>query len=193
MATSKKQKHNLSSHKIRIIGGRWRSRQLEVIDAPGLRPTSDRVRETLFNWLAPVIEGSRCLDLFAGTGALGLEALSRGAAHCTFVEQSRPVAATLKNHIATLKADDYSQLVQTNANNFLATTNDKFDIIFLDPPFTDDVNQWCGHLDQSNCLSQNAYIYIECSKNFRSQPHDNWQLDRSGETKEVSYKLYHVS
>ena len=104
--------------RLRIVAGKWRSRRLEIADVPGLRPTSERVRETLFNWLAPSIEGSHCLDLFAGTGALGLEALSRGAAGAVFVENSRRAASTLKQNIELLDADN-AELVAAEATTYL--------------------------------------------------------------------------
>lgn len=104
---------------IRIIGGQWRGRKLPVPDSPGLRPTTDRVRETLFNWLAPSMVDAHCLDCFAGSGALGLEALSRYAASATLLEMERGVAQTLQQNLATLKATN-AKVVNTNTLSFLA-------------------------------------------------------------------------
>jgi 16S rRNA (guanine966-N2)-methyltransferase len=133
-----------------------------VADEPGLRPTSERVRETLFNWLTPDIHGMRCLDLFAGTGALGLEALSRGAASVIFVESAPGAAKTLRVSIGTLDAGD-ATVVQTDALAFLKSDiQQKFDLVFLDPPFADDLlEELCRLLAESGCLAAGARIYLE--------------------------------
>src|SRR5690606_3480130 len=112
-ATEMKKPSSSGSGQIRIIGGQWRGRKLPVTDSPGLRPTTDRVRETLFNWLAPHMVDARCLDCFAGSGALGLESLSRYAAHATLLEMERAVAQQLQKNLATLKAAN-GQVVNTN-------------------------------------------------------------------------------
>ena len=119
---------------IRIIGGQWRGRKLPVPDSPGLRPTTDRVRETLFNWLAPSMVDAHCLDCFAGSGALGLEALSRYAASATLLEMERGVAQTLQQNLATLKATN-AKVVNTNTLSFLAQQGTPFNVVFVDPPF----------------------------------------------------------
>jgi 16S rRNA (guanine966-N2)-methyltransferase len=135
--------------RLRIVAGNWRSRLLEIADVPGLRPTSARIRETLFNWLAPRLAGARCLDLFAGTGALGLEALSRGAAHCDFVEKSAQAAATLRSNVAALESEA-ATVHAKDALEFLRDTDAvKFDIVFLDPPFAADMlPELCRLLDE---------------------------------------------
>src|SRR6478736_1604905 len=114
---------------VRIIGGSLRRSRLEVPDAPGLRPTPDRVRETLFNWLMPVIEGARCLDLFAGTGALGIEALSRGAASVDFVESDPRLADLLRANLARLKQN--ARVSRDDAQRFVANTGAHYDVVFL--------------------------------------------------------------
>ena len=119
---------------IRIIGGQWRGRKLPVPDSAGLRPTTDRVRETLFNWLAPVLPEARCLDCFAGSGALGLEALSRYAGSATLLELERPVAQQLTKNLQTLRASN-GTVIQTNTLNWLAQPGEPFDVVFIDPPF----------------------------------------------------------
>ncbi|MEM9303744.1 MAG: 16S rRNA (guanine(966)-N(2))-methyltransferase RsmD [Pseudomonadota bacterium] len=124
---------------VRIIGGRWRGRRIDVVDAPGLRPTGDRIRETLFNWLAPWIDGARCLDLFAGTGALGFEAASRGAASVVLVESVGRVARSLTETAVTLGADAV-QVVNTDARAFLEGADASFSIVFVDPPFDADLH-----------------------------------------------------
>lgn len=122
---------------LRIIGGQWRSRKLQFPAVDGLRPTGDRLRETLFNWLAPEIEGAHCLDLFAGSGALGLEALSRGAADCVFVEKDRRATEAIRQHLGTLKAEQ-GVVVQADVLAWLEKSDRRFDVVFLDPPFASD-------------------------------------------------------
>lgn len=150
------------SGRLRIVAGKWRSRLLPVADQAGLRPTPERVRETLFNWLSPEIEGRKCLDLFAGSGALGLEALSRGAASVVFVENSKVVAQVLRDNISLLEAAD-AMVVETDAMKFINTNAaDEFDIVFLDPPFAADLlEDLCRLLAGSGKLSCNAKIYLE--------------------------------
>lgn len=124
----------MKSNRVRIIGGAWRSRSLTFPDVIGLRPTPDRVRETLFNWLGQVMDGKRCLDLFAGSGALGFEALSRGARQVVMVERDSKVAGALKENAAALKADNF-ELVVADALKFLGQEMRRFDVIFVDPPY----------------------------------------------------------
>ncbi|MGB1560520.1 MAG: 16S rRNA (guanine(966)-N(2))-methyltransferase RsmD [Sinimarinibacterium flocculans] len=124
--------------KLRVIGGQWRSRLIEFDAGDGVRATPDRVRQTTFDWLAPVIEGARCLDLFAGSGAMGIEALSRGAAHCTFVEQGARQCARVKNALQALKAQ-HTDVVPMDAVYFLQQTWHRFHVVFLDPPFESDL------------------------------------------------------
>ena len=136
-----------SPGKIRIIAGKWRGRKLDVIDAPGLRPTPDRIRETLFNWLQHEIVGARCLDLFAGTGALAFEALSRGAVEVTMIEADAKIVAALNKHAATLKSEEH--IIQlADAMSWLKQGIKGFDIIFLDPPFSQD------HIESVLCFNQ---------------------------------------
>src|ERR1700761_9030792 len=132
-----KPRANTAPGRVRIIGGSLRGSKLDVPDFAGLRPTPDRVRETLFNWLMPVIEGARCLDLFAGTGALGIEALSRGAAHVDFVESDAQLARMLRDNLARLKQT--ASVLQSAASRFLESAGGEYDVVFLDPPFGDDL------------------------------------------------------
>ncbi|HEX4872181.1 MAG TPA: 16S rRNA (guanine(966)-N(2))-methyltransferase RsmD [Nevskiaceae bacterium] len=120
---------------LRLIGGQYRSRRLAVPDLPGLRPTPDRVRQTLFDWLAPVIEGARVLDAFAGSGALGLEALSRGAARVCFIEQAGPAVAAIRSALASLGASERAELIQADALSRLRAGGGPYDLVFLDPPY----------------------------------------------------------
>lgn len=150
---------------LRIVAGIWRSRLLQVANVPGLRPTSVRIRETLFNWLLPTINGSVCLDLFAGTGALGLEALSRGASRVVFVETSATAVGVLRSNIDVLETP-LAQLVNTDARTFLqSATPEQFDIVFLDPPFAADLlDELCRLLTLHGWLAKDARIYIEMDK-----------------------------
>jgi len=122
---------------VRLIGGRWRGRRLAVVQAPGLRPSPDRLRETVFNWLAPRLPGAHCLDLFAGSGALGLEAASRGAASVTLVERHPHAAACLRASIEQLEAGEQVSLIEAEALSALQGLDRRWDIVFIDPPFAD--------------------------------------------------------
>ncbi|HEX5459525.1 MAG TPA: 16S rRNA (guanine(966)-N(2))-methyltransferase RsmD [Steroidobacteraceae bacterium] len=152
-----------SARTLRIIGGIWRGRRLRFPPSPEIRPTPDRVRETLFNWLAPHVPGARCLDLFAGSGALGLEALSRGAAHVTFVEHELAAAREISARLAEWGADAAS-VERADARRFLARTPAApFDIVFLDPPFASTLlHEVAMRLEQGRWLSDRALIYVEC-------------------------------
>jgi 16S rRNA (guanine966-N2)-methyltransferase len=124
--------------KLRVIGGQWRSRVIEFDAADGVRATPDRVRQTVFDWLAPLIDGARCLDLFAGSGAMGIEALSRGAAHCTFVDQGGPQCQRIKSTVQTFKASG-ADVVRMDAIYFLQQTWHRYNVVFLDPPYDTDL------------------------------------------------------
>ena len=177
--------------RLRIVAGKWRSRLLPVIDAPGLRPTSERIRETLFNWLSPGIEGARCLDLFAGTGALGIEALSRGAEKLVFVEDSATVAEGIRRNLGDLEATN-AEVHQGDAVNYLSKADpQRFDIVFLDPPFDMDVlAKLCALLQQKGWMATNAVIYLEQSKN-REKPTlpAGWAVSHEKVAGKVSYSL----
>ena len=177
--------------RLRIVAGKWRSRVLPVSDVPGLRPTSERIRETLFNWLAPRIEGSRCLDLFAGSGALGLEALSRGAGTVTFVERSRDAVASLRRAFAILDAEG-AELVQADAYDWLASAAPSpFDIVLLDPPFADDtLGRVCSTLEERGWLAPNARIYLEQDRSRPLPPlPGGWELTHEKTAGNVRYAL----
>jgi 16S rRNA (guanine966-N2)-methyltransferase len=181
--------------RLRIVAGKWRSRLLEVADVPGLRPTSERIRETLFNWLAPNIAGARCLDLFAGTGALGLEALSRGAASTVFVETSPKAAAMLEANIETIKAGDAAIVVREDALDYLQSSeHGPFDIVFLDPPFSADLQgDLCRLLAAGSLLADGALVYLEedRGKTAAGIP-DEWQVLKSKAAGNVRYSLLGV-
>jgi 16S rRNA (guanine966-N2)-methyltransferase len=176
---------------LRIVAGNWRSRLLQIADVPGLRPTSERIRETLFNWLAVRIHGSRCLDLCAGTGALGLEALSRGAGELVFVERSTVAFKTLKSNIAMLGAAN-AEVLNVDAQRYLGGSSAKpFDIVFLDPPFTADLyDELCRLLAEQRWLADDARIYIEMDKD-QPEPRfpDGWQVLKNKTAGKVRYML----
>lgn len=152
-------------NQLRIIGGDWRGRKLAFPDRPGLRPTPDRVRETLFNWLMPMIRHARCLDLFAGSGALGLEALSRGAAEVVLVDNQPQVIAGLQKNIDLLQAAERVRLQQCEALQYLQLLKDRFDLIFLDPPYYQGLLQPCiDRLHELQALSRQGYLYFEANR-----------------------------
>ena len=177
---------------IRIIGGQWRGRKLPVPHSPGLRPTTDRVRETLFNWLAPVLQGAHCLDCFAGSGALGLEALSRYAASATLLEFERPVAQQLEKNLALLNASD-AKVFNVNALNWLAKAGSAFDVVFLDPPFRKGILQdTLNLLEQNQWLADEAWIYVETEAEHGTlDVPASWRLHREKVAGQVAYRLYH--
>ncbi len=180
-------KRHAARSRLRIIGGRWRGRSVHFTERPGLRPTPDRVRETLFNWLAPVIEGSRCLDLFAGSGALAWEALSRGAAAATLVESDPIAAQALRITQQQLQADNASIVLQ-DSRSFLAQAATPFDIVFLDPPFHSDLLPQV-YTDLSGWIRPGGFIYIETAKqNAASLPAD-WEILRAKTAGQVAYHL----
>lgn len=185
-----KKPQNASTGQIRIIGGQWRGRKLPVPNSPGLRPTTDRVRETLFNWLAPVIQGARCLDCFAGSGALGLEALSRYAGSVTLLEFERPVAQQLEKNLALLKGN--GQVVNTNALNWLAGNAEPYQVVFLDPPFRKGLlAQTIERLEQQGWLADEAWVYVEAeAESAATDVPANWALHREKVAGQVAYRLY---
>lgn len=148
---------------IRIISGKWRGRKLPVISSEGLRPTTDRTKETLFNWLMQDVANATCLDVFAGSGSLGLEALSRHARQVTLVEKQKDIAGSLRNIRTLLNADEQAlQIVNQDALTWLGTCDQKFDIVFIDPPFKKNLLQPVVEaLLNHNLLQDNALIYIE--------------------------------
>lgn len=181
---------------IRLIGGDFRGRKLPVRTAEGLRPTSDRMRETLFNWLQFEIPGMRCLDAFAGTGALGLEALSRGAAEVDFLELDVQNAKQLQQNLQTLKIEN-AQLNKTDSLQWLQQSCSKpYDLIFLDPPFQKGLMQPAlDAIFQQKWIKNNqAWLYLEQEKalDWPVLP-DDWQLYREKTTAQVKMSLWHLA
>jgi 16S rRNA (guanine966-N2)-methyltransferase len=182
-------KSSQAANQVRIIAGTWRGRRLSFVPVPGLRPTPDRVRETLFNWLAPVIRGARCLDLYAGSGALGLEAASRGAAEVVLVDNDPQVAATLEAQRELLGAHQV-RVVQAEVLQWLSGSASPFDIVFIDPPFRRQLLPPCiQKLESRDWLSDHARIYIEAEQGPLPQLPGNWELLRSKTAGQVGYHL----
>ena len=180
---------------LRIIAGLWRGRKLGFLEREGLRPTTDRVRETLFNWLQMELPGSRCLDLFAGSGALGIEAASRGAAKVVMVDSDSETVNMLRRNTDLLSAPQI-EVTHHDAISFLQSCDQVFDIVFIDPPYRSDlIAQCCELLENKQCLSDRAKIYIECdasndlSKNSNGLP-DNWQCLKRKTAGQAGYHLF---
>ena len=180
---------------VRIIGGAWRGRRVAFPDLPGLRPTPDRVRETLFNWLQHSLAGARCLDLFAGSGALGLEALSRGARDVVFVEQAQLAARNLGAQLQRLDAFAQAKIMEMGAARYLTTAPQAFDIVFMDPPFgAGALPQYVALLDAGGWVSSGSLVYLESEKSAglpALPPH--WELLKSKSAGEVGYHLARVT
>lgn len=178
---------------IRVIGGKWRGRKLPVLDHEGLRPTTDRVKETLFNWLMPVIHDATCLDCFAGSGSLGFEALSRGAKHVVMLEKNRAATIQLKQNIQLLQAT-MGTVYNTDTFSWLEHQNSQtFNIVFIDPPFHQQLAQKSiMYLENNNLLSDGAYIYVETEKNslLSSEVPKNWHLHREKVAGQVHSQLF---
>ncbi|MDT0604391.1 16S rRNA (guanine(966)-N(2))-methyltransferase RsmD [Thalassotalea castellviae] len=176
---------------IRIIAGKHRGRKLPVLMSEGLRPTTDRVKETVFNWLMPYIQQSHCLDCFAGAGSLGFEALSRGAKQVTLIELDKNAAKQLQQNKALLNADNID-IHQTNVLNYLAAKpRGKFDIIFIDPPFRKGLAEQVINRLNDHWLAKDALIYIEMeSENNQVLIPDHWTLLKEKTAGQVSYRLY---
>ncbi len=176
--------------RIRIIGGHLRNSRLDVPGIPGLRPTAERVRETLFNWLAPVIAGAQCLDLCAGTGALGIEALSRGAARTQFVERDARAAQALRDNLARLKAQG-GEVATADAAAYLRGAARPYDVVFLDPPFALDLWEALTlQLERGGWLAPAAWIYVESPRERAPSVPEPWRAHREGQAGEVRYALY---
>lgn len=178
---------------MRIIGGRWRGRRISFPGVDGLRPTPDRVRETLFNWLSPYIAEARVLDLFAGSGVLGLEALSRGASTVTAVDSHRAVADQLRRSGAQLEAEGLDVVVMDAMRYLGADRGKSFDVVFIDPPYASaDYDELCAALDHGGLLSRGAFVYLEFAADRASRftPPDGWHRHRSSRAGHSTYELW---
>lgn len=178
----------------RIIGGKWRGRVIRFDDAEGLRPTTDRIRETVFNWLQAYLPRSTCLDAFAGSGVLGFEALSRGAAEVVFVEKNKKTASKIKDNIKLLEANN-SSIYQQDTINWLTSTkiNKSFDLVFLDPPFHLDLLRKSSEaLMNCGCLAKDAIIYVEHAIDEEVDLPTNWKSLKHKHAGQVSYQLFEL-
>ncbi|MDE0480623.1 MAG: 16S rRNA (guanine(966)-N(2))-methyltransferase RsmD [Gammaproteobacteria bacterium] len=192
---SVRKKHARTGKKaaVRIIGGEMRRRLLHFPEIDGLRPTPNRIRESLFNWLRDKVEGRTCLDLFAGSGALGFEALSRGAARVILVERNAAACRALAENAKILKAEN-AEVHHTSAWDWLRQTRQppaSIELVFLDPPFAGGLlPQACETLERSGLLAQSALIYLEAETEVRPQQlPDNWTVEKSGSASDVHYFL----
>jgi 16S rRNA (guanine966-N2)-methyltransferase len=179
---------------VRIIGGAWRGRRIAFPDLPDLRPTSDRIRETLFNWLQHEVAGARCLDLFAGSGALGFEALSRGARELLLVEQDPTAARHLTEQIQRLEAFAQASVLEMDAYLYLLRPAEPFDIIFLDPPFKSDaIPALAAQLDAGAWLKSGSLVYLESPRELGvpTLP-PRWDMLKSKSAGEVGYYLARI-
>lgn len=190
-------KQHVASGSIRIISGRWRGRKLPVLDVHGLRPTTDRNKETLFNWLIPYTRGARCLDAFAGSGGLGFEALSRYAQHSTFIELDKKAAKALQQNLALLEVESaQARVINADTLAMLGVLDEQFDLIFLDPPFNHNLLPGCiAQIEQHELLQREGIIYIECEAQNANYPVPaNWQILKQTAGKQVVSRLYqHVA
>lgn len=187
-------KNSTPKGSLRIIGGKWRSRKIEFPAVEDLRPTANRIRETLFNWLQEVVPSAHCLDLFAGSGACGLEALSRGAAHVTFVEYNRKAADALEANLARL-GETRMPVICTDALKWLQQgtkqSAGKFRIVFLDPPYRGELESaTCHALENSGVLQDHALIYLETNRDLADELFPpGWRIVKRKRAGSVNYLL----
>ena len=176
---------------IRIIGGIHRGRKLPVLMADGLRPTTDRVKETVFNWLMPYIRDTKCIDCFAGAGSLGFEALSRGAEHVTLLELNKNAANQLNENKILLKAENL-EVIKGDSLVFLQTPTQQYDIAFIDPPFRKGLVTKTAKLLNNGRLAENALVYVEMESEGNEQLPANWSLLKEKVAGQVVYRLYQI-
>lgn len=178
---------------IRLISGQWRGRKLPVLQSEGLRPTTDRTKETLFNWLMPYIRDRVCLDAFSGSGSLGFESLSRYAKQVTFIEKDKTAAMQLKENVQTLNiADSAAQVHCGSCLDILPSLKQTFDLVFLDPPFNQGlIPKILTTLATTNAVVSGGLVYIECELNNADYTvPDDWHCLKDKQTKQVSSRLY---
>ncbi|MBX9695960.1 MAG: 16S rRNA (guanine(966)-N(2))-methyltransferase RsmD [Cyanobacteria bacterium] len=178
-----------TSPQVQIIGGQYRGKKINFPDIVGLRPTPNRVKETLFNWLMHDIRGARCLDAFAGSGSLGFEALSRGASQVDMIESALPAFRALQKNAESFHSP-VLRIMHDNAYHYLETLTEPYDIIFLDPPFAEDYIQQCLFiLTHNNCLKKNGILYVE-SPELVNPDSNQWTIRRSKKAGQVFYALF---
>ena len=176
---------------VRIIGGKWRGRKITVPDSDGLRPTTDRIRETLFNWLMPYLSGAVCLDACAGTGVLGFESLSRGAEFVDFVEKERSISKNLASNLLNFNGNGvvYNSSIERFINE-LTVNKPVYDIVFVDPPFSADLQEVvCQKLLEKCCLSESAFVYVESELKHDVIFPQSWEIFREKRAGKVKCQL----
>lgn len=179
------------NNRVRIIGGDWRGRLLEVADVPGLRPSGDRSRETLFNWLQPWLPAADCADLFAGTGVLGFEAASRGAATVLMIEKHPQAQAVLRQSIEQLQAEQVHLHAGGAMSMIEEMTADSFDLIFVDPPFDSNLGGVVlERLAKKECVRQGGFVYVETPASSNLSPPEGWSVWRDQQMGEVRMQLF---
>jgi len=183
------------SQQVRIIGGKWRGRKISFPAVDELRPTHDRIRETLFNWLMPYINDAVCLDLFAGSGAIGFEALSRGAKKVVMLDNNREVVSSLKESAEILNADNCEILYGEFPNRLPSFEREQFDIVFIDPPFNKNlIASVCEWINSTGILKSDALVYLEAEKELDPLPiPSHWKIIKEGKTATIKYCLVCVS
>ena len=182
---------NKNKYVLRIIGGQWRRRQLVIADIPGLRPTGDRSRETLFNWLQPWISGADCADLFAGTGALGFEAASRGATSVLMIEKHPRAQEVLSQSIEQLQADQVKLLSGGAMRSIEELKADSFDLVFVDPPFDSNLGGLVlERLEKNTCVRRGGFVYVESPASTKIPPPQDWSVWRDQQIGEVRMQLF---
>ena len=181
-------KATTADNTLRIIGGEWRSRKLQFPDANGLRPTSGKIRETLFNWLGHKVLGANVLDMFAGSGALGFEALSRGAASVALVEKDRKVAEQLKQNCQILQTTN-AQVINADTIAWSLDAKQSFDLVFVDPPFAADLAQRCLEVCQSSLVGLDGLVYLEIAKDQQVDIPEEFEVIKDKSSGNVRYQL----
>jgi 16S rRNA (guanine966-N2)-methyltransferase len=183
----------MKAGKIRIVGGKWRRRLLSFPGVSALRPTPDAVRETVFNWLMPYIQDRRCLDLYAGSGALGFEAVSRGAASAVLVEKNPKVVKALRQNKQLIDTDNQISVTACTALQYISTAGTHFGLVFLDPPFaTDELEKACYQLQKHGLIAPDGLIYLEhaSDRKLLFLP-EHWRELKNAQRGGVRYTLYH--
>ena len=191
-SSQEKSRKPLTDGFIRLISGQWKGKKLPVKDKQGLRPTTDRTKETLFNWLMHDVRDANCLDCFSGSGSLGFEALSRYAKYCTFLELDKQVTNQLQTNLNTLNIDN-AQVIQSDSLQYLSKLAPlQYDIVFVDPPFNQGLAQPCiEQLEAQGHLSESCLIYIEVENTLTASiTPDNWSLLKEKTSGQVRYQLY---
>jgi len=191
-STQEKSRKPMTDGFIRLISGQWKGKKLPVKDKQGLRPTTDRTKETLFNWLMHDIRDANCLDCFSGSGSLGFEALSRYAKYCTFLELDKQIANQLQTNLNTLKIDN-AQIIQTDSLQYLMqAATIKYDVVFIDPPFNQGLAQPCiDQLASQDHLADQCLIYVEVENTLNTiEFPEDWSLLKEKTSGQVRYQLF---